>query len=140
MLWIEFIKDRFKKIDKGILVFQICVLIIFFIVIDINQSRLDDKERDRKQHIRYTIGITTGDVHYNPKSSLKTIDFIYTYRGTKYDHYGLVGWLDKSVLTGGGRYYVEFSSLNPENSEILFDRPVPSHILNPPYTGWASIP
>lgn len=139
MVWLEELKKKIKNIDKGIALVNIIVFTAFIIFIAYKEDEFKELDKERKQHTRYTIGITTKERH-NPRSSSKAIYFRYCYQDTTYTNFELVGWLDNSVLTDGGRYYVEFSYLNPGNSKMFFDRPVPSHIMNPPYTGWASIP
>ena len=139
MVWLEELKKKIKNIDKGIALVNIIVFTAFIIFIAYKEDEFKELKKERKQHLRYTIGTTTYKTN-NPRSSTRLVYYRYSYRDASYTHFGSIDYFDKSVNTKGGRYYVEFSSLNPENSEILFDRPVPSHIMNPPYTGWASIP
>lgn len=121
------------------MVVNIIAFVIGIIIFFISKDSSNERKNERKQHVRYSIGITT-DVHHNPRSSSKIIDFQYSFKDTTYTSYGTIGWLDNTVNTKGGKYYVEFSYINPKNCKMLFDRPVPMDIISSPDTGWVTIP
>jgi hypothetical protein len=86
------------------------------------------------KHGRYTIGITSG-IHYTGKGGKKQ-DYEYK---VNHEHYNASEpYLSTQEL--GGRYYVKFSSKDPEISELLQDKLVPDSIKVAPPEGWEKLP
>lgn len=136
---IPFCKEGTRELDiekTTIIVVLLIATIITFIIV---REKYYERTSERKNHLRYALGITTGS-HNNPRSSRKDIDYSFSYNKKIYYGSSSVIWTNFSIPIQGGRFYVEFSNMDPSNNEMLFDRPVPVDILNSPDTGWASIP
>ena len=124
-----------EKIISSIVVLVGLVVLVFISVKNTNE--LDNK---RKIHGRYTIGITT-DYANNIRSSYTNIYFNYSVKQSI-----LKGCSDypydwhNDINKEGGRYYVQFASNNPSNSEMLFEYPVPDSIKFAPDSGWSYMP
>jgi hypothetical protein len=88
------------------------------------------------QRARFTIGHLTGTV-YTPKSGTK-YSYRYqvggkTYEGTDASEKGM-------VADEGGRFLLEYDSLNPERSNGRFALPIPDSVRNSPPNGWVTPP
>jgi hypothetical protein len=136
----NFYKDGTKEWHPGKIVSSIVALIALLIFSLYKNTDLKNKALDRERHRKYTIG-TTGSMHSNFRSSKPTVVYYYqvlksTYRELEHidDIY------EKNVVSNGGRYYVEFSSINPNNSKLLLGYKVPDSILSCPDSGWSQIP
>ena len=117
-----------KKFRTGCLLL-VLIFIIIFITSLINYNRKID---DLNKNGRYTIGVTTEKI-----IGAKTNDYIkyyYYYKNTKYTG---KGDLKLNAKVPNGKYFVVFSTINPYNSIIYFDQPVPDSVRSAPKEGWS---
>ncbi|MEK7224582.1 MAG: hypothetical protein AAB221_02750 [Bacteroidota bacterium] len=140
----EFKSNFYRKGTKRIQPIKVIMCLILFLGLIafavFKEKDLAQKSRERKESLRYTIGIT-GKVHKNFKSSKPTVDYYYKYYRDQYSGTHHVGASNENnLISNGGRYYVEFSFKNPKNSELLLDYPVQDSILTAPPNGWDYIP
>ena len=111
-----------NKVAKYVIV----VVILVPIIIAVNRNI------SRKFNAKYTIGVTTGS------EGGGWVGYSYRVNDVEYD--GTRRSLKFSPDKKGGRYFVQFSSKSPKTSTILWDQPVPDHIIETPPEGWAEIP
>ena len=105
------------------------IVVIPIIIYGIASGIIEDQELSK--YGRYTIGTTIS--FYLTAKGGRNIWYEYSVGGVKYK--GASPYrLDAKVP--GGRYYVKFSKINPEVSEIFLDKPVPKHIKEAPESGW----
>jgi len=143
-LWDDLIQN-FRKLgtkewdQTSIISSIVVVLVVIAFAIYINKH-LNKNAAERNANPRYTIGVT-GAKHHNFRSSKPTVEYFYTVNITTYSGLEHIGaQFEKSVVPDGGRYFVEFSSLNPKNSKLLLDYPVPDSIVSSTTKGWTFIP
>jgi len=136
----NFRKDGTREWHKGKIISSIIVvsaLIVFAFYIG---RRLKENAADRKANLKYAIGVT-GKTHHNIKSSKPTVEYVYRVGTVEYSgNEHIDAQFEKTVVANGGRYYVEFSSKNPSNSQLLLNYPVPDTITNGPRDGWTYMP
>jgi hypothetical protein len=136
----NFQKDGTNEWHRGKIISSIIAVLALVAFIIYKNKDLNEKAKDRKEHLRYTIGIT-GKKYHNYKSSQPTIEYFYKVEQQEYSDREHIGaQFEKSVVGNGGRYYVEFSSINPSNSKLLLDRPVPDSITSSADDGWTFMP
>jgi len=136
----NFRKDGTREWHKGKIMSSIVVVLAFIVFVFYNSRRLKGNEADRKANLTYTIGVT-GKTHHNIKSSKPTVEYAYKVKGVEYSgNEHIDAQFEKTVVTNGGRYYVEFSSKNPSNGKLLLDYPVPDTVTNAAEDGWTYIP
>jgi|SRR6185369_5735807 len=132
-------KKGTTEIDPGKVITTV-ILIVGIIVFGLcNRNQLIQDEADRKLNKRYTIGYTERTYH-NIRGSTN-VKYHYDVNGVV--HKGLEEILnhnEENVITNGGRYFVEFSSVKHSNSKLLLDYPVPDSILSVPEGGWKVMP
>lgn len=136
----NFFKDGTRELHLGKVITSIIVFsaLIFFAVYKGND--ITKKAKDRKEHLKYTIGITDAK-NNNFKSSKPTVIYYYKVLEKEYEHLEHIDAnYEKNVLANGGRYYVEFSSTNPSNGKLLLGYPVPDTIITAPSDGWTYMP
>ena len=80
---------------------------------------------------RYTIGTTVS--FYSSAKGGKHIWYEYEVNEIKYKGSSLY---QHDAIVPDGRYYVRFSQINPNISEIYLDKPVPKHIKTAPAGGF----
>jgi uncharacterized protein YebE (UPF0316 family) len=119
--------------NKGIKYILIGLLAIFLIIL----GKQIIKQNHRDKHARYTIGITHGvfwgsKVHDNIKYAYWVMNHRYNCEDT-YDY-------DNKAKQKGGSYFVLYDSINPKNSKLLQDFPVPDSIKTAPTNGWKEPP
>ena len=135
----NFYKDGTKELHWGKVGSSIVVLVALIVFIFYNNSRLQYKSNDRLANRRYTIG-TTGARHHGIRSSQPTVKFYYMVLGKEYQgNQDIDAQYEKTVVANGGRYFVEFSSKDPNNSKLLLGEPIPTSIQSAPDSGWANI-
>jgi hypothetical protein len=140
----DLLKNLYKKgtnkIDPAkILVTLLFIMMLVFIGLCNRSKRLHADEEREKSH-RYTIGIT-GNIYNNLKSSTPNVKYNYEVDFIKYaGSESIYKHNEGNVVSNGGRYFVEFSSINPGNSKLLLDYPVPITIEKAPILGWDSMP
>jgi hypothetical protein len=118
------------KILSGFVFF---LFILAFVLYNKNQKQKD--EADRKKNKRYTVGFTIRK-YKNFRSSEPQVKYVYKVYGKQYVNFEpLSSGIESKVLVSGGNYYVEYSSEDPENSKILFDRPITDSNSIPPING-----
>lgn len=135
----NFLKDGTSEIHWGKTISSLIVVIALIAFVIYKSTDMYQKNKERLENRRYTIGVT-GEIHHNVKSSQPTIEFHYIVLGRRYkdiEHIGAT--YEKTVLSNGGRYFVEFSSKNPDNSKLLLGQPVPDSIQSSPDSGWVDI-
>ncbi|QGW28461.1 hypothetical protein [Phnomibacter ginsenosidimutans] len=136
----NFWKDGTREWHKGKIISSIVVVLALIVFAFYNSRRLKANAADRKANLKYTIGVT-GKTHHNIKSSQPTVEFTYNVGMTEYSGNEMIAaQFEKSVVANGGRYYVEFSSKNPNNSKLLLDYPVPDTVTNTQEEGWTYMP
>ncbi len=136
----NFYKSGTKIFDPKKVVFSVLILLALVVFIIYNNTKISERINERKKDARYTIGIT-GNKYYNPKSSKPIIEFSYCSNGVIFTGTESIGAnCEKNVIAKGGRYFVEFSSKNPNNCELLLNSPVPDSILIAPDDGWNRLP
>ena len=133
-------KEGTKEVLWGKAIFN-CALVLFLIGFAIHGNRKWAKlDSERNSEPRYSIGIITEKYKNirstNPKAYYKYYVNGRYYSGSNYyntDHY---------KVEIGDRFYVKFYRKDPNNVEILFDKPVLSDdiILIKPDSGWVNIP
>lgn len=143
-LWEDFKSNFYKKgttdWDPRSIISAFAVVIALLLFIIYNEGRLNHKLADRTANRTYTIGIT-GKKIYSIKNSKPTIDYIYKFGIKEIKGYEFIdAQFEKSIITNGGRYYVELSSIDPSNSKLLLAYPVPDSITCAPDQGWTYLP
>ena len=136
----NFRKDGTREWHKGKIISSMIVVLALIAFVFYNNRRLKANANDRKANLRYTIGVT-GKTHHNIKSSKPTVEFAYNVGLIDYSgNEAIDAQFERSVVANGGRYYVEFSSKNPNNSKLLLDYPVPDTVTSVPEDGWNYMP
>lgn len=130
-VFMEGFKKDFFKNPFGISFSIIGIFGILFLF-----SYLTVKYYERRINSRYTVG-TTIEVRV-AGSAGREVEYSYSvnkkeYRGFRNFSYG------QSVIVSGGKYFVLYSSKNPENSEMYLML-VPDSIQIPPEDGWEEFP
>jgi hypothetical protein len=123
-------RNKFDKIAKSMF-FIVIIFIIIYTVIKYNYDR-----EKRISNPRYTIG-TVINLNGGSKAG-NSIDFIYKVKNKGYSgRWSIQGYHTKLI---GKRFYIKFESGNPDNCEILLDKPVPDSIKTASPEGWEKIP
>jgi hypothetical protein len=136
----NFWKDGTREWHKGKIISSIVVVLALIVFAFYNNGRLKSNALDRKANLKYTIGVT-GKTHHNIKSSQPTVEYNYKVDGAEYSgNQDIDAPFEKSFVANGGKYYVEFSSKNPDNSKLLLDYPVPDTVTNRTEDGWTFMP
>ena len=91
--------------------------------------------KEKKKDIKENYSITCGKISYFGESSkgITIIEYIYTVDGKEERHTAGNGYFKDCEKTGwciGKCYVVEYSSKNPENSRMNFDKPCNCESLN----------
>ncbi|SRR6266496_3370647 len=136
--WLFIYKPGTKKLYWEKIISSIAVLIAFGIWGYFNQTKVNQLRKQRNTYTKYTIGTTTGS--YNNVKGHRYIHYRYFIHREKFSDSGDWPWLDNSVTTRGGRYFVKLDSTNYSNVEILFRCPVPDYIHEAPDSGWNKLP
>ncbi len=127
----NFYKDGTNEWHKGKIISSIIVVIALLLFIVYKNMDLKRNALDRAVNRQYTIGLT-GKKNHNLKSSQPTVKYYYR---IGYQEFSGLEHIDmqfeESVISDGGRYYVEFSSKNPANSKLLLNYPVADSIKFP---------
>ncbi len=136
----NFRKDNTREWHKGKIISSI-VFVSFLSLIGLYvRKREKENEIDRNVNQYFTIG-TTGKQYHNVKSSQPTIKYHYKVGSQEYsDFESIPVQFEKTVVANGGKYYVEFSSTNPNNSKLLLGYPVPDTVKIPAVEGWTYMP
>ena len=122
--------DKFNTISK-ILFLSILFGYILYIVV---KSYNDKIERNLKT--KYTIGKVE---NIRARANLDyALDFSFNVNNITFDAIWGVESVNKALI--GSRFFVKFESGNPDNCEILLDKPVPDSIKEAPPEGWDKIP
>ncbi|WP_282036683.1 hypothetical protein [Saccharicrinis aurantiacus] len=118
-----------NKIAKTIFITGGVIMIILGIK---NTIRI---ERELAEETRFTIGYVIK--WYQGAKGKPTVNYSYTIERKNYEssEYIKSGY-KKSV---GKRYFLKYYPLNPQNSKLLLDDPVPDWLKAPP-NGWAEMP
>ncbi|WP_126247020.1 hypothetical protein [Chitinophaga rhizosphaerae] len=110
----------------------IAMPVLYVIVYDkVNKA----EEKELAENGRYTIGYTTGQIYQN---NSRYVFYYYFINGRRFETSGRTA-RSTYVNFENGRYYVKFSSKNPEIARILFHVPECRDSLVPP-DGWAALP
>ncbi|HKB43383.1 MAG TPA: hypothetical protein VKC90_03305 [Chitinophagaceae bacterium] len=137
--WYLFIyKPKTKKLYWEKIISSIIVLVAFAIWGYFNQTKTNRLKKQRNKYAKYTIGITNGS--FNNVKGGRKIHYKYKIEGDEYSERNYWPWLNNSVVTTGGRYFVKFDSTNASNAEMLFRCPVPENIQDAPKNGWNDKP
>jgi hypothetical protein len=123
-------RDDVKKFRTGCLLI-VAILIVCIILYIKNQN---ERNKDLNQYGRYTIGVTH-EKEYASKAN-DYITYYFYYKGIKYSGKNN---LQLDVKVPDGRYYVIFSTKNPYNNYMFFDKPVPGRITIAPKEGWLKL-
>ena len=135
-----FYKPGTKELHKEKLILSVSLL-IFLVIFGIYGSKKNkEKTQERNSNARYTIG-TTINTYKNIRSSYATIKYRFTVNLSKIVEFEKIPHdLNGKIKVQEGRYYVQFSKLNPRNCQLLLEYPVPDSIKNFPQEGWDFIP
>lgn len=121
--------NKFNTISKILFLTMLFGYIIYIAV----KSYNDKKERNLKS--KYTIGIV---IKISPLSkSGYNLKHIYKINHILYKSSRII---DEKENYLNKRFYVKFESDNPNNCEILLDKPVHDSIKEAPPEGWDKIP
>ena len=110
------------------------IIVLFVAVFMIAVYVLKQRSNSDLKNKRYTVATIT-------QKELKKNGAVYhfkflvnntNYKGT-FHH-------NKTTFTSGARYYVAYSSLNPEQNFLEIQQPVPDTITTIPEQGWTQIP
>lgn len=102
------------------------VLIFFIIIIADNSS--EKKIKNIFKHSKYTCGTIISDWHQRNNQGIGTD---YEYSVNKVRHMGIYSrQIDKK-----DKYLVVYDSVNPNNSKLLFNHPIPNNMIVP-LSGW----
>jgi len=135
----NFYRDGTRAFHPGKVIGFFIFLLTFIFFIVYNNARLDRRTKSRIENRRYTIGIT-GNIYHGIKNSQPSIKYSYTVLGRQYIGNQEIGAkYEGTVWPNGGRYFVEFSSKDVDNSKLLLDKPVPEYIQSEPDSGWIDI-
>ena len=92
---------------------------------------------DLKWNSRYTIGITKQPIG----TARSGVNVEYRYKVKNVEYVGFTHYDDNDLLIiPNGKYFVLFSSENPENSRMLIHNPVSEKIIESPNEGWSELP
>jgi len=111
-------------------------IIVFFLIIIALIARNVLENKSLKEESRFTIGEIT-KIEPNISSGYR-IYFDYYVLDKKYEAFGGIYKKDDDLI--GKRFYVRFSPANPNNCELLLEKPVRSDVKNCPPEGWERIP
>jgi hypothetical protein len=95
--------------------------------------QIKNHNNELNKYGKYTISYTYGTYKAGGVYKVKCYYFV---NGVRYNR-GFSKNLDTKIP---GRYYLKYSTNNPETSEIYLDKPVPSRIKDVPPEGWDKIP
>jgi hypothetical protein len=125
-----------KKINKPSAFASLVVLTLIICFVIFKEKKFKIDKTDRMNHLRYTVA-TTGKKNKNFRSSQPTVKYYYKYLNNDYKSLQHIdAKFENNIVINGGRYYVELSSKNPDNSKLRLDLPVPDSIIVVPDTGW----
>jgi hypothetical protein len=124
---------KLKEVSKSDIAGIVILLFMFFFIVDYF-IRVKRNNIDLQENARYTIG-KTGESYGSRTGS--TIEYIYFVGEIKYRQ---TQSMKDGVNYQRGSYIVAFSTINPKNSRMLFDRPVFSDTITVPEQGWTKIP
>jgi hypothetical protein len=111
-------------------------MIVFFLIIIALIARDVLEKKSLNQESRFTIGVIT-KIEPNMRSGYR-IYFNYYVLDKKYEAFGGIYKWDNDLI--GKRFYIRFSPSNPDNCELLLEKPVRSDVKNAPPEGWERIP
>jgi hypothetical protein len=136
----NFWKDGTREWHKGKIISSIVAVLALVVFAFYNSRRLKANAADRNANLRYTIGVT-GKTHHNIKSSKPTVEYSYKVGGVEYSgNEHIDAQFEKTVVANGGKYFVEFSSKNPDNSKLLLGYPVPDTVKSATEVEWTYMP
>ncbi|MBN2757119.1 MAG: hypothetical protein JXR51_08085 [Bacteroidales bacterium] len=122
--------NNLNRIAKTIFIIGILSIIIYIII----KSQYESKKR--ADNPQYTIGLI---INVRARAKL-SVALEYSFK-VNYEGYKSIRGIEKyNTKLIGKRFYVKFESGNPDNCEILLDKPVPDSIKEAPPEGWAKIP
>lgn len=122
-----------NHLNKIVLTLFICGGVLLVICAFINQLK-KDKRLERESRI--TIGCV-----YRYSSGFKssnTVGYSYSINGVEYKSSNQINLSGKKHVNK--RFFVKYSPLNPKNSKILLEYPVPDWLIEAPPNGWEEIP
>ena len=111
-------------------------MIVFFLIIIALIARDVLEKKSLNQESRFTIGVIT-KIEPNGNSGYR-IYFNYYVLDKKYEAFGGIYKWDNDLI--GKHFYIRFSPSNPDNCELLLEKPVRSDVKNAPPEGWERIP
>lgn len=109
-------------------------IIAFAIILAwIGISVLDNIKISR--NYRYTIAATVG---WTRTAKGPFVNYKFFVNGKNFESSAPAG--KDTLILEGGRYFVKFLPTDPNVSIIIWNKPVPSYIKDPPMEGWVKIP
>lgn len=135
----NYFKKGTRKVEPVKVIISVVVVVFLISFYFYNRQGLKKKETDRKKNLRYTVGFTNKR-YKNPKSSKPTISFSFFYKQVKYSNREHIDAEYEQLNLEKKRYYLEFSSKNPDNCKLLLMFPVPDSITAAPDDGWNYMP
>ena len=135
-----FCKPGTKELHKEKLILSTFLLILLIGGLIYGSSRRKALAAERYTHERYSIGITINQFKNfkspNPKVKYKfTVNLI---EFVKFEE--IPNYLHNKITVHGGRYYAQFSNIDPNNCQLLLEYPVPDLIKDCPQEGWQFMP
>ncbi|WP_320019764.1 hypothetical protein [Labilibaculum manganireducens] len=115
-------------------VVAVTILLFLLSVIVYNYLLTDNINNEIDENSRYTIGITGNSFGARHGS---TVEYFYKVNNIEYRE---TQTKIKGVVNPAGKYIVQFSSLNPKRSRILFELEVSNYKIKVPDSGWDCIP
>ena len=115
---------------------NIIVVIVFFIIIIALIARNAIEKKSLNKESKFTIGEIT-KIEPNGNSGYR-IYFKYYVLGKEYKAFGGIYKWNNDLI--GKHFYVRFSPTNPDNCELLLEKPVRSDVKSAPSEGWEKIP
>jgi hypothetical protein len=104
-----------------------------------SNKKFNRLKRERDAHGVFVVGTALAESN-NLKGTL-LVDYTYSFAGRVYTNSMATDrWLDIGAGVHRRRFYVRVAFLDPANSELLFDHPVPDSVVRSPDNGWARMP
>lgn len=135
----NYFKKGTRKVEPVKVAISVGVVVFLVAFYFYKTKDIKSKESERKMNLRYTVGFTHKR-YKNPKSSKPTISFSFFYEQNKYSNREQVDAEYEKLNLEEKKYYVEFSSKNPDNCKLLLMYPVPDSVQVAPADGWDYMP
>lgn len=103
------------------------------------QLRNKKLKLEREANKMYTIGITTG-IYKNIRSAVPNVVYKFSINESSFTKSeDIPDYLEGKVIPQNGRYYVQYSSKDPNNCKLMLSYPVPDSV-SVSGDGWTFMP